>query len=105
MANKTKYILQVMVDIDPELEAEWNDWYNNKHIPDILGCPGWYSAERYVRVAGNDGPKYTTIYEVEDEHIFESELFKQRRGGAQFKDHVNHVSNIFYKVIYSESNK
>ena len=33
MNSKKKYILQVMVDILPEKEEEWNKWYNPGPYP------------------------------------------------------------------------
>lgn len=103
MTPKGQHIMQVIVDIVPDKENKWNEWYNNVHIPDILGCPGWYSARRYLRVAGDHGPKYTTLYEVEDEHVMESDLFKQRAGWGPFAADVRHVSNIFYKLVFPDT--
>ena len=52
----------VMVDIDEENEAAFNDWYDNVHLPDILACPGWLSARRVRCVEG--GPRYVAMYEI-----------------------------------------
>jgi hypothetical protein len=52
----------VLVDIDPEHEAAFNAWYDEVHIPDILGCPGWLSATRYRCLEG--GPRYAAVYEI-----------------------------------------
>ena len=101
MGAKPKYILQVMVSVDQAVEDEWNEWYNNVHIPDLLECPGWYSARRYESVAGASVPKYATLYEVEDEAVVESDLFQQRRGWSKFENHVR-ASHSFYKQIFPE---
>jgi hypothetical protein len=47
-------------------EDEYNEWYDNTHLPEFLALPGVVSGKRY-RLA--PGPKskhsYTAVYEVE----------------------------------------
>jgi hypothetical protein len=64
------FIHIVRVDIDPEHEAAFNDWYEQRHVPDLLACPGWLSATRFVSIG--DGPKYAAMYEVEGRWAFET---------------------------------
>jgi hypothetical protein len=47
-------------------EDEFNRWYNEVHVPEILGCPGWRSARRY-RCVDEDGV-FLAVYDLEDEH-------------------------------------
>jgi hypothetical protein len=98
-------ILIVTAEIDAEKKQAWNEWYNKKHLPDILECPGWYSAERFRRVAGDGGSQYIAIYHVKDEHVFESELFKQHAGWGEFKGFVKNVTNTFYRRIHSAAKR
>jgi len=52
---------------DPAREQEFNEWYDNTHVPDILETPGFVGATRYELV-GDPGPgqgKYLAIYQVE----------------------------------------
>lgn len=50
-------------------DAEFNDWYDNVHIPDILASGGLKSPERYEIVASAFTPpsehRYAAIYEVD----------------------------------------
>lgn len=55
-------------------EAEFDEWYNNVHLPEILAVPGVVSAQRFnlmdaeiTRVAGIPVPthRYLAIYEME----------------------------------------
>ena len=48
-------LLMVWTDIDPELEAEFNNWCDEEHLPRLLEVPGFLSAGRYVAV-GDQGP-------------------------------------------------
>lgn len=51
-------------------EAEFNDWYSNTHLADMLRCPGVVSARRYRREDVGEGEaKYLAIYEIEAEDI------------------------------------
>jgi hypothetical protein len=48
------------------LEAEFNDWYDNTHFPEILAVPGFVSAKRYKLTSGDaNGHEYIAVYEYE----------------------------------------
>ncbi|MDO8531229.1 MAG: hypothetical protein Q7T26_03530 [Dehalococcoidia bacterium] len=49
---------------DPAREAEFNQWYNDTHIPDILQAPGILSCFRYENTHRKEGePDYMALYE------------------------------------------
>lgn len=49
-------------------DAEYNEWYDGQHMPDVLAIPGFVSAERFVCV--DDGPhRYLAIYEIETDDL------------------------------------
>lgn len=54
----------------PELEAEFNDWYETEHIPVRLALPGFTAAVRY-REHGVEH-KYLAVYEIGDMRVLES---------------------------------
>lgn len=59
----TQGILIVWTDIDPEIEADFNEWYNREHLPDrIPRMPGFLRGRRYVATTG--APKYLTYYDL-----------------------------------------
>ncbi|CAO5244770.1 DUF4286 family protein [Frankia sp. AgKG'84/4] len=64
--------------VSPEREDEYNAWYDDEHIPDILKVPGFVGARRYrARDAGpiNVGPAvptYVAVYELESENLAET---------------------------------
>ena len=64
-----KHLLVVMTNpVSKEREAEFNQWYNNQHVPDVLKLPGFVAATRYVAPATGAPPptwKYLAVYEVE----------------------------------------
>jgi antibiotic biosynthesis monooxygenase (ABM) superfamily enzyme len=48
--------------VEPEWEEEFNRWYDEEHLPNLLQVPGYLSARRYVAVDGE--PKYLAFYEI-----------------------------------------
>ncbi|MEA3300939.1 MAG: DUF4286 family protein [Pseudomonadota bacterium] len=42
-----EYVLVVYSNPAPGREAEYNDWYNNQHLRDVLQQPGYVSARRF----------------------------------------------------------
>ncbi|KPM51074.1 hypothetical protein CcI49_10115 [Frankia sp. CcI49] len=61
--------------VSPEREDEFNKWYSEEHIPDILEIPGFVSAKRYrLRDAGHltadpAARAYLTVYEIEADDL------------------------------------
>jgi hypothetical protein len=50
-------------------EADYNQWYDEEHIPALLSLPGFVSARRF-RVHGEAaGPTYLAIYELEADDL------------------------------------
>ena len=52
-------------------DAEYNDWYNDTHIPDVLALAGFTSARRFKKVGGaaDDKVPYLAFYEVEGDDL------------------------------------
>lgn len=90
----THPLLMVRVDIAPVVEVQWNEWYDQIHLPEALKVPGFLSGRRYRAVEGT--PKYMTLYELQSVEGFYSEEFNRMRGWAQFAAHVsNRTLNVY----------
>src|SRR6266481_3843615 len=70
-------LLVIWTDIAPEAEAEFNEWYNKEHIPQLLGVKGFLSGRRYQAIEGK--PKYVAIYELTDENVLKGDSFRAVR--------------------------
>jgi len=70
-------LLVIWTDITPEYEAEFNEWYDREHVPQLLTIPGILTGRRYQAVDGK--PKYIAIYEMTDENVWKSDAFHQVR--------------------------
>jgi hypothetical protein len=74
-----KGVLAVWNDIAPDVEADYNDWYTNQHLPERVGIPGFLRGRRFRRVDdAASGPRYFTLYEVEDNAVLSSEPYLER---------------------------
>ena len=62
-AKKGTGMLMVWCDVPQDREDEFNRWYNEEHIQEILNVPGVLNAARYEAVRG--GPKHLAAYELE----------------------------------------
>jgi hypothetical protein len=56
---------------DPSREEEYNDWYSNTHIPDMLETPGMIRATRWESADSGDKTvrKYLALYEFETDDL------------------------------------
>jgi hypothetical protein len=96
MSNEA-FVHIVRVDIDSAHEATFNVWYDETHVPDILACPGWLSAKRFVSIG--DGPKYAAVYEVAGQWAFETPEFAKVRGFGPFTPFVTNFTRIQLKPL------
>jgi hypothetical protein len=50
-------------------EAEFNRWYDERHVPDLLAVPGFVSAQRFALTdatgQGKPGWTYLALYELD----------------------------------------
>ena len=91
-------ILVDIMRIDASVEAEWNTWYRDVHLPEITACPGFVRSARYVSDTGSGDRRYATVYEVEGPDVLESPEFSERRGWGQFADHVEAEVRVYSKL-------
>jgi hypothetical protein len=109
MADAPKYLLLVSAEIDPGVEAAWNKWYNEEHLPEALACPGVLRGSRYVSAGAasltKDGKKsqaasrtYMAIYELSGPEALETPEFTEMRGWYQFTDKITARTQVFEKL-------
>lgn len=62
-----KCVLVVLSNPVAGREAEFNDWYSNQHLADVLKVPGFLSAQRFKLGQEGSGAawQYLAIYEFE----------------------------------------
>jgi hypothetical protein len=111
MAEKQgSYMCLVKIDFtDPGREEDFNRWYNEVHMPQLLGMPGFIRGWR-LRVAeanrskGEPGQTYIAAYEIESPTAFEQEWFMGRESwDGLWGPYITNWSRTFYEVLYPTS--
>ena len=107
MANKKgSAMFMVMVDVPADKEDEFNRWYNEEHLAELLSVPGLLNAARYEAI--RSGPKHLAFYELENADVVNSEAFTGRpttEWGQRIGPRVigSNFSNNVYEMIYPEA--
>ncbi len=94
---------------DAAREAEFHEWYNKVHLPDMLETPGIIRATRYEAVEPSEGEaRFLAVYEIETDDI--DELMKvshdniaRKRAEGRMSDLIASGSHRNYKQISSLS--
>jgi hypothetical protein len=63
------------MNVAPEVEAEFNRWYDGEHIPAIVAVPGVLCARRYMSRGGTDH-KYVTLVHLESSSVCDAPAWK-----------------------------
>ena len=71
-------VLVVPKDVDEADESEFNEWYNEQHLPERMAIPGYVSARRFKLENGNNALKYLCIWEMVDGSPLQSEMYKDQ---------------------------
>jgi len=94
---------------DAAREAEFNEWYDKTHLPNMLETPGFIRATRYENTRPSKGrAKYLAVYEIETDDFdscmkAEAENMAKKRAKGQVSGLLMAVSRGFYKQISSLS--
>src|SRR5690606_22625668 len=64
------HILAHVLANDPTREAEWDAWYDDQHVPDMMASDAFSAATRWRRQPlAPVGPNHITLYDVELDSI------------------------------------
>jgi hypothetical protein len=90
------------MNIAPELEAEFNEWYDKEHIPALAAVPGVLCARRFRGQSGNR--KYVALYHLATPEVQESAAWKEARVSdwtsrlqPHFRDHLRLVCRRYQR--------
>jgi heme-degrading monooxygenase HmoA len=84
------------MNVAPEHEKEFNEWYDKEHIPALSAVPGVLGARRFRGTSGNR--KYVALYHLATSAVVDSAEWKQARQSEwtsrlqpHFRDHLRLV--------------
>ena len=73
MADQGRGLLAVWTDIPAHIEGDFNRWYDEEHLAERVGIPGFLNARRYISLRGS--PKYIALYATVDAQVLQSETY------------------------------
>jgi hypothetical protein len=89
------------MNIPPEFEAEFNEWYDKEHIPALSAVPGVLCARRF---RGRGNRKYVALYHLATPGVQESAEWKEARQSdwtsrlqPHFRDHLRLVCRRYVR--------
>ena len=92
------------MNISPELEVEFNEWYDKEHIPALRAVPGVLGARRFRGTSGNR--KYVALYHLATPEVVESAEWKTARQSEwtsrlqpHFRDHLRLVCRRYVRNV------
>ena len=99
-ANAGGLLLNAM-NIAPELETEFNEWYDKEHIPALAAVPGVLAARRF---RGTGNRKYVALYHLATPEVQDSDEWKAARVSdwtsrlqPHFRDHLRLVCRRYVR--------
>jgi len=92
------------MDVPPEVDADFNNWYNTIYVPNYEKVPGVIRGRRYRAVVGT--PTYLTLYEFEHPKVSESAEWLAQRDASpvtqRIRPHMRHAAGspgIWVKTV------
>ncbi|MFC1932243.1 DUF4286 family protein [Chloroflexota bacterium] len=105
-----KWLLVVETNCaDAAREAEFNEWYDKTHLPDVLETPGFVRATRYQNTEPSEGEaKYLATYEIETDDIdgfmkAHNDNMAGKRAAGRYSELLVIVSRGTYRQLSSIS--
>lgn len=92
---------------DPGREQEFNEWYDNVHIPDILETRCFIKAARYELPNPPEGKgKYLAVYEIDSDDLdrdmaLHGANMKRKEALGRITDLIRMTSRHIYKRVAS----
>jgi len=81
------------MDVPPEVDAEFNEWYNTIYVPNYEKVPGVIRGRRYRATVGS--PTYLTFYEFEHPKVSETPAWHAQRDAVpasiRMREHMRHA--------------
>jgi hypothetical protein len=82
----------------PDLEEEWNDWYNGAKVDQLLVMPFFSSNQRFRAVAMDDQRRYLAVWGIEDQSAFTTPEYLAGWGFANWAEFITDWSRDLYAL-------
>lgn len=95
-------VLVNAMNVAPEYDAEFNEWYDHEHIPALAAVPGVLSARRFIDTGGTH--RYLALYHLTAPEITMSADWKNAAGTPwtdrvrpHFRDHLRILTRRYVR--------
>jgi len=97
--NGERMVLAITVDIDPGHDEEFNRWYDQVHVPEVVACEGIHAAWRLRSDDAEQRPRYVTCYLVDGPEALETPELKAVRGWGPFEAAVSNYRRLWFRRV------
>ena len=70
-------LLVASMNVDPAAEAEFNEWYNKEHLPQLAAVPGVLTARRFQSAGPDIEKKYLALYHLTSAAVSRSDAWSK----------------------------
>jgi hypothetical protein len=71
-------VVAIWTSIDPEVRAQFYDWYINEHSLERVGIPGFRRGRRYIAADPATSPELFTLYEADSMQVLQGSDYANR---------------------------
>ncbi len=68
-------LLVAAMNVDPAAEAEFTEWYNTEHLPQLGAVPGVLAARRFQAADTQSERRYVALYHLRDSGVSNSDAW------------------------------
>lgn len=87
-----------LADVMQDKIDEFNHWYNEVHLPEVLACPGYLGATRYECIAGE--PQFLAVYNLDREDALETPEMRRVYGWGEMAPFMRNTHGRVYRKIF-----
>ncbi|MBB4660435.1 hypothetical protein [Conexibacter arvalis] len=81
--------------------VEFDRWYDEVHLPEVLACPGFRWGRRYLGVPAEDGTPFLTLYGIAGPEALDSPELAAVRGFGPFTADVTFVTRAYRQSAHA----
>lgn len=88
------------MDVDPDEEIDFNDWYDKEHLAERVAIDGFTEARRYVAVTA--APKYLGLYTTSTFDVLDSPAYRNalQSQTARSLHHIGKLRNGGRAIVH-----
>jgi hypothetical protein len=91
------------MNVDADREAEFNEWYDHEHIPDLAAVPGVLTARRFRDPKGTH--RYLALYHLRQPEVAMDQMWKDAASSSwterlrpHFRDHLRILARRYTRT-------